>query len=130
MWLYDESKAKRYMSRSVLRSVVFDFAHGMCEWPACHSRATELAHIVSSGMGGDPQHLRDTVDNTFAACRSHARVSDGLPPPGGGLEDLIAEYLKVPGVTSTATTRDVLELFAQWLWRTRAQRKLLGDHDG
>lgn len=135
------TSGRRYGSRAELRAVVFDFAHGMCEWSQCGERATELAHIVSSGMGGDPKHRRDTVDNVFAACPAHARVSDGLPPPGGGLADRNAEYLKVPGVADavaslnrnwparpreTFRTRDVMSVFARWLWTVRAQRKLDG----
>ncbi len=126
---------RRVDSRSELRAVVFDFAHGWCEWPQCRERATELAHLQSTGMGGDPSHSRDTVDNVFAACPTHARVSDGLPPTGGSYADRDAEYLKVPDVAAAAAvvpltrwkTRDVMSLFAKWLWLTRAQRKLRGN---
>ena len=122
---------KRYKSRSELRSVVFDFAHGMCEWPGpCGERATELAHIVSTGMGGDPKHKRDTVENVFAACPAHARVSDGLPPPGGGELERNREYIKVPGaylaakdeVSGRWRTGDVMRQFAKWLAESRKGR--------
>jgi len=126
----------RYKSRAELRSVVFDFAHNICEWPQCPNPATELAHIVSSGMGGDPKHARDTVDNTFAACPTHARVSDGLPPPGGSYMDRNREYVKVPGVSVipggvSVLTRDVLREFAAWLSIDRdGRRRVAADTDG
>ena len=127
------SGKQRYKSRSELRSVVFDFAHGMCEWPQCGERATELAHIVSTGMGGDPKHNRDTVGNVFAACSAHARISDGLPPPGGGELERNREYIKVPGaylaakdeVSGRWRTGDVMRQLAKWLGVVRKERAAL-----
>jgi hypothetical protein len=77
-----------YDDRGVLREAVFEIADGRCEHPErladglewrCPSRATELAHIVSIGMGGGSS--RDTVNNTIAACPIHARSTDDRTSP-------------------------------------------------
>ena len=119
-----QDRAKR---RSELRAVVFDFAHGMCEWAECGERATELAHITSIGAGGSK--YRDESDNVFAACPAHSRISDGLAPPGGGITERNAEYEKVPGArprsfssyggTDSWRTRDVMEALREHLTEAR-----------
>jgi hypothetical protein len=82
-----------YDDRGELREAVFEIADGRCEHPKrwqavsgsagiqgrCPSRATELAHIVSIGMGGGSS--RDTVNNTIAACPLHARSTDDRTSP-------------------------------------------------
>jgi hypothetical protein len=94
-----------YDDRGDLREAVFEIADGRCEHPIryevqvtpisapppgvrdyvgfsmgrCGSRATELAHIVSIGMGGGSS--RDTVNNTIAACPIHARSTDDRSSP-------------------------------------------------
>lgn len=60
--------------RQRLRAGVWEMTGGMCEWPACHHRATEMAHIHPRGMGHTG--YRDTFDNVMAACSLHARVTD------------------------------------------------------
>ena len=117
-------------AKAKLRAQVFDFAHGDCEWPQCNERATELAHLTSSGMGGSKH--RDTHDNSFAACPAHARISDGLPPPGGGIKERNAEYGKVPGAEPRQYptmdgwelgwhTRDVMEALRLYLQTMRGK---------
>ncbi len=112
-----QDRAKR---RSELRAVIFDFAHGICEWTACGQPATELAHMTSKGAGGSK--YRDIESNVFAACPAHARVSDGLAPPGGGTEERNTEYGKVPGALPRGDswkTRDVMEALREHLNQTR-----------
>ena len=55
----------------------------------------ELAHITSRGMGGGT--TRNRPSNVFAACSSHARISDLLPPPGGTAADVYDQIRLVPG---------------------------------
>jgi len=107
---------------SELRARIFDFAHGICEWTACGERATELAHLTSKGAGGSKH--RDIEENVFAACPAHARISDGLTPPGGGIAERDAEYGKVPGAaarddTDSWRTRDVMGALREHLNQTR-----------
>ena len=71
----------QYDDLSMLRAVVWEIAEGRCEHPdsytgRCHTRAVELAHIVPRGHGGS--RYRNTVNNTMAACRIHARSTDDL----------------------------------------------------
>lgn len=60
--------------RQRLRAGVWEMTGGVCEWPGCHHRATELAHIHPRGMGHTG--YRDTFDNVMAACWLHARITD------------------------------------------------------
>ena len=70
--------------RSDLRAQVWEISGARCEHPdsytgRCHTRATELAHIVPRGMGH--QGDRDRLDNVMAACHIHARSTDDLSSP-------------------------------------------------
>ena len=69
------SKRERGERRQELRAVVMERSQGRCEWPQCGQPATESAHIHSIGMGG--RASADDPLNAFAACFSHARISDG-----------------------------------------------------
>lgn len=112
------------MKRRDLRALIFAQALNRCEWPTCLQPATELAHIKSVGMGGSRK--RDTISNVFAACPSHARVSDGLPPPGEGLEGYRRELALVlypapkPGTAHLA--KHVHEALTAHLRRARETR--------
>ena len=105
--------------RSLLRARVFELARDRCEWPRCTRPAEELAHIKSIGMGGG-KHA-DTIDNTFAACRHHARISDGLYPVGGRVEYLTE--LRTLGVRSGQIRAvDVHDALRRHLRSVRAPR--------
>ncbi len=105
------------LSDAQLRARVFAIDNYRCPWPECGQPAVELAHITSKGLGGSKH--RNTEGNAFAACRAHARISDGLPPPGGTFDDRDDEYGKVPGWVGYAfvapRTRDVLEALRAYL---------------
>lgn len=116
------------MTPAQLRQVVFELAGGQCEWPhpqlgRCPRRAVELAHLTSRGMGGSK--YRNTISNGMAACRDHARISDGLPPLCGGVAQRDREYRRVPGAEpepdGSWRTRSVVEALRVWLaaqpWR-------------
>ena len=77
------------------RSVAFN-----CEWPGCPNQGTELAHIVSVGMGGGSH--ADTESNVFWACWQHARISDFEQPAGwaGAAEEI--EKLPLPDADAAA----------------------------
>lgn len=46
-----------------------------CE--VCGRNATDTHHIDSRGMGGDPQHKRDVIENLMALCRKcHSDYGD------------------------------------------------------
>ena len=82
----------QYTSLSELREVVWEISGGQCEHPVttgytagpmrvtrCPLQGVELAHIVPRGHGGS--RYRNTVNNTMAACRVHARSTDDLSDP-------------------------------------------------
>jgi len=122
-----QRRQERAANRIKLRADTFAAANGHCQWPDCDNPATELAHITSSGAGGS--RFRDELANVFAACPDHARISDGLAPPGGGITERNAEYEKVPGArprsrssyggTDGWRTRDVMEALREHLNQTR-----------
>lgn len=88
----------QYDDLSMLRAVVWEIAEGRCEHPLgigrCNLMATELAHIVPRGMGGS--QYRNTVNNTMAACPTHARSTDDLSSD---------EWDHVPGWQDTLMTK-------------------------
>jgi hypothetical protein len=50
-------------------------AGDMCEWPHCHNRGQELAHIRGKGMGGSA--AANTLSNVAWLCKQHHDVLDG-----------------------------------------------------
>lgn len=108
------------MTDAELRAVVFEIDGGWCAWPQCVDAADELAHLTSKGMGGS--RYRNEVGNAFAACRNHARISDGLTPVCGGIAARNREYRRVPGAVEGPhgwKTRDVVEALRIYLDTTR-----------
>ena len=95
------------MNLSELRAVVFGLDGYQCGWPGCYGRPVELAHIHPRGMGG--RRSANTIENTFAACSVHARVSDLIPPDGWHWYDVLAEWKHVDGYR-IADRRDTLML--------------------
>ncbi len=46
-----------------------------CE--CCGARAVDIHHIDARGMGGDPQGLKDVIENLMAVCRfCHMKYGD------------------------------------------------------
>lgn len=75
-----------YPSASGLRAALWGLnTSGDCEWPECEVRATQLAHLHSTGMGG--RTSAHTLDNAMAACDFHALITDG------GVGDDWAEHI-------------------------------------
>lgn len=112
------------MSRRRLRERVFELAHGMCEWPGCLEPAVELAHLHSTGMGG--RRSADDPSNAMAACKVHARVTDGIGfihADGRRVDanretERMFEYIGyVPGWGSLAWLR--ADALTRWLERVR-----------
>lgn len=76
-----------------LRAILTEHGITNCEWPDCEQPAAELAHIVSTGMGG--RKSAHTLGNVFMACATHARNSDGLPGEGQTATEMTHERLRV-----------------------------------
>lgn len=42
-----------------------------CEIPGCGERVVDVCHIDARGMGGDPLHKKDVIENLMGKCRGH-----------------------------------------------------------
>ena len=69
-----EPPKDRALRRKLLREAVGVASKGICEWAACSSRGTDMAHIKAAGMGGAISH--DTLDNVAFLCHFHHDVLD------------------------------------------------------
>lgn len=53
--------------------IYFDyFGYDTTSWipcEVCGTTAVDINHISARGMGGDPQGLKDTIENLMAVCR-------------------------------------------------------------
>jgi hypothetical protein len=81
------------MNRRTLRAVVFNRAAGVCDWPGCEQRPTQLAHLHSRGFGG--RASADVPSNCAALCDLHALISDGLAP---NMAEYRSQVRRLPGL--------------------------------
>jgi len=54
----------------------------------CGTGAADIHHIDARGMGGDPQGIKDVIENLMALCREHHGEY-------GDIVDLMQELIKI-----------------------------------
>lgn len=97
----------------------------MCEWPGCHRRGIQLAHLRHRGMGGAPS--ANQPDNVVWLCVHHHNLFDGRlqPVPLDELHDLFTVTCQPNGIgcvwptchNPTVTPDELCELHAAVLRR-------------
>ncbi len=66
----------------------------ICEIPGCGAFVTDVCHIDARGMGGDPQHKKDVIENLMGKCRYHHLLYGDVPDKMDWLYEVHFEFMK------------------------------------